>query len=83
MTLYQFIQLSKEAKHTTLSTKGVFVDSLVIYSNPNFQYQLYAIDRFFVELIYDLKNDNLISISAFYESNKLNKYYNHIDIYLD
>ncbi len=48
-TLYEFSALVLEEKHITIGDKGVFLDNYIILTE---RLNWYAIDRFFVEVVY-------------------------------
>jgi hypothetical protein len=77
MTLYEFIQLNEEEQNDTLQSQGTFVDSIVLYSHPSIQYQLYAIGRFFVEFHYDLIFSKVLDKKVFSEGFLIEKYLRH------
>jgi len=47
-----------------------------IYIEGNTKYVLYAIDKFFVEVIWDIEKDEIIGKGQFKEGESLNKYSN-------
>jgi hypothetical protein len=53
------------------SQKGKFLD---IHIDGNTKYLLYAIDMFFVEVIWDNKKDEIIGIGQFKEGDSLDRY---------
>ncbi|WP_019670516.1 hypothetical protein [Eudoraea adriatica] len=50
ITLYEYKILSEDEQYVTEFAKGKFLD---IHINGNIKYVLYAIDMFFVEVIWD------------------------------
>ena len=77
MTLYQFNMLEQNDKYQTTWDIGkhihtVFEDDLSI--------NLYVIDRFFVEVHYNSKNNKIIGIYPFKSGHRLEKYTGDISI---
>ena len=65
--------LSEDEQYDTVFAKGRFID-IVIESNT--KYVLYAIDRFFVEVIWDEEKDEIMGKGVFKEGISLDKYSN-------
>lgn len=73
MTLYEYKILSEDDQYDTVFAKGKFLD---IYIDGNTKYVLYAIDMFFVEILWDIKTDEIIGKGTFKEGDSLNRYSN-------
>lgn len=73
MTLYEYKMLSEDEQYDTVFAKGKFLD---IHIDGNTKYVLYAIDMFFVEVIWDNEKDEIIGKGQFKEGDSLNKYSN-------
>jgi len=73
MTLYEYKMLSEDEQYDTVFAKGKFLD---IHIDGNTKYVLYAIDMFFVEVIWDIEKDEIIGKGQFVEGDSLNKYSN-------
>lgn len=71
MTLYEFNILKKEDKLTTVWKLGTFVDNYI--SNIE-MCSLYAIDRFFVEIVMHPETYNVIKMNSFITGHLLDKY---------
>lgn len=52
MTLYEFNSLTLEEKQATVWNKGTFLD---YHITEDIRIYCYAIDKFFVEVVYDYK----------------------------
>jgi len=73
MTLYEYKTLSKDDQYDTVFAKGKFLD-IVLEGNSKFV--LYAIDKFFVEVEWNIEKDGIIGKGVFKERDSLNKYSN-------
>ena len=71
MTLYEFNLLSKKQKIITVFDKGVFLDN---YISQTETLNCYAIDLFFVELVYDSEVNQIIDVRSFISGWCLDKY---------
>ena len=65
--------LSEDEQYDTVFSKGKFLD-IVIEGNSKFV--LYAIDMFFMEVIWDIEKYEIIGKGQFVEGDSLNKYSN-------
>ena len=68
MTLYQYKMLSEDEQYDTVFAKGKFLDIVI---EGNSKYVLYALDMFFVEVIWDNEKDEIIGLGQFKEGNSL------------
>ena len=57
MTLYEFNRLTLEAKQATVWDKGIILDN---YITKDISINFYAIDKFFVEVVYDVMHRLLL-----------------------
>ena len=73
MALYEYKTLSKDDPYDTVFSKGKFLDIVI---EGNYKFVLYAIDKFFVEVIWDRAEDEIIGIGQFKEGDSLDKYSN-------
>jgi len=73
MTLYQFNSLTLEEKQATVWDKGVFLDNHITKSE---KCNCYAIDKFFVEVVYDSEHNTITEIRSFKTGESLDKYSN-------
>jgi hypothetical protein len=71
MTLYEFNVFSLEEKQATVWDKGVFLDN---YITKDIRINCYAIDRFFVEVVYDSEHNTITEVRSFKYGHSLNKY---------
>ena len=71
MTLYEFKLLPDEKQYEITFTQGDFID---YYLAENVRYALYAVDKFFVEVKYNVKKNKVVNIISFIEGSKLNRY---------
>ncbi|ALM21009.1 hypothetical protein AAT17_07120 [Nonlabens sp. MIC269] len=74
MTLYEFNQLNQQKQYDeVLNKSGIYLDN---YINGIHRFNLYAIDRFFVELEYNSKENKIVNLIAFKQGKTLDKYSN-------
>ena len=71
MTLYEFKMLNETDQYNVIWDKGVYLDSIV---ENEHKINIYAIDRFFVEVVYDSKSNKIIENRPFKEGHRLDKY---------
>ncbi|WP_223550498.1 hypothetical protein [Aestuariivivens sp. NBU2969] len=71
MTLYEFNILSLEEKQATVWDRGTFLDN---YITKDIRINCYAIDKFFVELVYDAGHNTITEVRSFKYGNSLDKY---------
>ncbi|MFH4965444.1 hypothetical protein V8G69_10605 [Gaetbulibacter sp. M235] len=71
MTLKEFNGLGYEEKLFIVMDKGVFLDN---YVTTDIRMNLYAIDRFYVELVYDSEQNKIIEARSFSHGAELEKY---------
>jgi len=71
MTLYEFNSLTLEEKKSTVWEKGVFLDN---YLNKEIRINCYAIDKFFVEVVYDAQYNVIMEVRSFKYGHSLDKY---------
>ena len=73
MTLYEYKMLTEDQQYDTVFTKGKFLD-IVIEGKSKFV--LYAMDMFFVEVEWDIEEDEIIGKGTFKEGDSMDKYIN-------
>ena len=73
MTLYEFLILNEENQFQTVWDKGTHIDT--VFQN-NLRINLYAIDKFFVEIYYDPRSNKIVDKKAFKYGHSLDKYSN-------
>jgi hypothetical protein len=74
MTLYEFNALDQQSKYDeVLNLSGLYLDN---YINGNQRFNLYAIDKFFVEVEYNAETNRLVKIKGFTTGKLLDKYTN-------
>lgn len=71
MTLYEFKLLEEEKQYVITFNKGTFLE---YYLETNRRFALYAVDRFFVEVEYDISNNKIINLKSFIEGAILDRY---------
>ena len=71
MTLYEFNALTHEEKQTIIWAKGVFLDN---YITEDIRINCYAIDKFFVEVVYDGVQNVFTEVRSFKYGHNLDKY---------
>ncbi len=71
MTLYEFNSLTLEEKQATVWDKGTFLDN---YITKDIRINCYAIDKFFVEVVYDGKFNTITEVRSFKYGHSLDKY---------
>jgi hypothetical protein len=62
MTLYEFNILTLEEKQATVWDKGVFLDN---YITKDIRINCYALDTFFVEVVYDAEHHVITVVKSF------------------
>lgn len=73
MTLYEFRLLDNQDQYNSIWNLGVFLDSVV---EGKYKINIYAIDMFFVEVVYDTQSNTIIENRPFKEGHRLDKYSN-------
>ena len=71
MTLYEFNKLSLEEKQSNVWDKGIFLDN---YITKDIRINCYTIDKFFVEVVYDLQHNTITEVRSFKYGHSLDKY---------
>ena len=71
MTLYEFNILTLEQKQATVWDKGTFLEN---YITENIRINCYAIDKFFVEVVYDSEHNVITEVRSFKSGHSLDKY---------
>ena len=77
MTLKEFNNQDHDTRLFTVVDKGTFLDN---YVTTDIRMNLYAIDKFFVELVYDSDENKIIEVRSFKSGEELEKYTNHINL---
>jgi hypothetical protein len=77
MTLYEFNALIFEEQYKAVINKATFLDN---YVTTDIRMNLYAIDKFFVELVYDGEQNVVTEVRSFKSGSELEKYTNHINL---
>ena len=75
MTLYEFNSLTLEEKQAIVWDKGTFLDH---YASKEERVNCYAIDKFFVEVVYDAEHNTITEVRSFKSGDSLDKYSNLI-----
>ena len=63
--------LDESQQFETIWSEGIFVDNAIENGNG---INLYAIDMFFVEVVYDSKTNKITEVRCFKEGHRLDKY---------
>ena len=71
MTLYDFLILPIDSKYEVVWDEGIHIETYTGYDKI---YQLYALNDFFVEIIYDPKTNKIVDHLAFKQGEHLEKY---------
>ncbi|MBN4070421.1 hypothetical protein JYT76_01950 [Olleya sp. AH-315-F22] len=71
MTLFVFNVLTLEKKQATVWDKGTFLDN---YITKDIRINCYTIDRFFVEVVYNGKQNVITVVRSFKKGYSLDKY---------
>jgi len=71
MTLYEFNILSFEEQYKAVIEQGVFLDN---YITEDIRINCYAIDKYFVEIVYDGKQNTIKEVRSFKYCKELDKY---------
>lgn len=77
MTLKEFNILDHDSRLFVVVDKGTFLDN---YVTTDIRMNLYAIDKFFVELVYDGDENKIIEVRSYKSGRELEKYTNHINL---
>jgi hypothetical protein len=76
MTLYELKMLELDKRMEAVNQYGVFLDNYVTkYERIN----CYAIDKFFVEVVYDAIHNTLTEVRSFKYGHRLDKYSSKIN----
>ena len=73
MTLYNFNILDLNNKMEVVNQQGSFLDNLI---EDKFNFNLYAIGKFFIEVEYNKELNKITNIRSFKSGNLLDKYSN-------
>jgi len=71
LTLYEFNKLNLQNKVKTTLNHAIYLDS---YVSPDFQCNCYALDLFFIELVYSPKLNSISEVRSFKDGSHLDKY---------
>ncbi len=77
ITIDEFHILSNEEKEAVIRKKAVFLDSR---NNEGFRFELYQIDGFYIEMMFNLADDVFWGLRSFEEIDLLNQYLKKIKI---
>ena len=73
MTLYEYKMLSEDDQWDTVFSKGKFLDIVI---EGNTKHVLHAMDKFFVEVEWNVENDEIIGKGEFKYGDTLDRYSN-------
>lgn len=71
MTLYNFNRIDLNKRMEVINQHGIFLDK---YITENEKLNLYAVDMFFVEVVYNSTLNKITKIRSFKTGKNLNKY---------
>lgn len=71
MTLYLFNLLTEEDKLSTVWELGEYIDCFI---SKTAKLNLYAINKFYVEVVYDATNNKIVGVESFKSGKCLDKY---------
>jgi hypothetical protein len=71
MTLYDFNKLELNDRMEVVNQKGVFLDNFISEIE---RCNCYAIDKFFVEVVYNYEINNITEVRSFKTGHLLDKY---------
>ena len=71
MKLYRFNTLTLDGKQATIWEKETFLEN---YITKNSRINCYAIDKFFVEVVYDSVHNVITEVRSFKSGHSLDKY---------
>jgi len=74
MTLYEFNILELNDRMEAVNQYGTFLDNHITEKE---KYNCYAIDKFFVEVVYDAKHNTITELRSFKTGHLLDKYSNY------
>mgnify|MGYP006085176223 CR=1 FL=1 len=79
MTLYEFNLLELNNRMEVINQTGVYLDNKI---TDKLRFNLYEVDKFFVEVTYEPIKNKIINIQSFKSGHLLDKYSN-IDSYFN
>lgn len=71
MTLYEFRLLDETDQYNAIWDVGIYLDTVI---ENNYRINIYAIDLFFCEVVYDAQSNKIIENRPFIEGHRLDKY---------
>jgi len=71
MTLYLFNRLELNERMEAVNQCGTFLDN---YITKDIRINCYAIDKFFVEVVYDAEHNTITEVRSFKYGHSLDKY---------
>jgi hypothetical protein len=71
LTLYEFNLLTEDDKLKTVWDIGEFIENHISLDGIK---NLYAINKFYVEVVYDAQNNQIIGVESFKTGKDLDKY---------
>jgi hypothetical protein len=77
LTLYEFNLLTEDNKLKTVCDIGEFIENHISIDGIK---NLYAINKFYVEVVYDAKSNQIIGVESFKTGKDLDKYLPNISI---
>ena len=71
MTLYEFNRLELNERMEAVNQYGTFLDNHITEKE---KYNCYAIDKFFLEVVYDAEHNVITEVRSFKNGHSLDKY---------
>ena len=71
MALYEFNRLELNERMEAVNQYGTFLDN---YITKDIRINCYAIDKFFVEVVYDAQHNTITEVRSFKYGHSLDKY---------
>ena len=75
ITLYEFKMLPDQEQHVLVHTEGTFLE---VIQKDSSRFVLFGLDKFYVELVYDVPSNSIKSLKTFKRGEELDKY---LDLY--
>ncbi len=69
--LYEFNLLPPQEQHEIVHSKATFLD---VVEDGNLKYALYGLEKFYIELLYDVPSNRIIKLKTFKRGQLLDKY---------
>mgnify|MGYP006896882722 CR=1 FL=1 len=77
ITLYEFNQLPEQQQHVIVHAQATFLD---VFEDGNVKYLLYGLEKFYVELAYDVPSNRITKFKTFKRGPLLDKYLDRYEL---